>query len=269
VDQGDIAISRWFGTIRGSVHIDSSENGVRDPGEPRLPNQDLDTRFKDATIQYATFTDANGNYVFPEVFEGKKPFGPGENGGIVGIVFDASTRNKLDAALQAAEGYEPGVPGVTVNLYAPVLGANGQSMYDPNSGEVLKDHLANVYATDGCITTHDGNSVYMWSYAADDGEEGTKFQYPGPTLCVKRGDKVVVHLANDLPEDVSILFTDLEDIRVGPNPRFSPLAQPQFDASGNLTSLTNSAPPGGSITYSFVASEPGTYIYQSGTNPHT
>ena len=45
-------------------------------------------------------------------------------------------------------------------------------------------------------------------------------------------------------------------------------AQPQFDGGGNVTSLTNVAPAnGGSMTYSFVASRPGTFLYESGTNP--
>ena len=207
VNLGDIGIPRWFGTIRGKVFIDQNENGVRDPGEPLLANQALDTRFKDGTIQYATVSDANGNYEFPEVFElehfaiaevgygnlkqtgaagyetdefgeplnypygfvnqdlglasllqaeitwagttnyidwGKKAHGPGENGGIVGIVFNATTRNELDARLQAPEDYEPGVPGVVVNLYAPVLDGNGEPVYGPD-GAVMKDHIAATY----------------------------------------------------------------------------------------------------------------------------
>ena len=39
-------------------------------------------------------------------------------------------------------------------------------------------------------------------------------------------------------------------------------AQP--DLANN--SLTNSVAPGGSITYSFVANRPGTFIYESGTD---
>jgi len=69
VNLGDIGVPPWFGKIRGSVYIDANENGVRDPGEVGLKGQDLDTRFKDGTIQYATFSDLNGNYEFPEVFE--------------------------------------------------------------------------------------------------------------------------------------------------------------------------------------------------------
>ena len=38
-------------------------------------------------------------------------------------------------------------------------------------------------ARDGYVSTPDGNSIYMWSYALSTG----KFQLPGPTLCVVGG----------------------------------------------------------------------------------
>jgi hypothetical protein len=73
------------------------------------------------------------------------PGDPCENGGIAGIVFNATTRNELDASLQANEDYEPGVPGAVINLYAPVLDENGDPTYDPVTGAALRDHLANTY----------------------------------------------------------------------------------------------------------------------------
>ena len=42
------------------------------------------------------------------------------NGGIVGEVLATTTRNELDARYQAIESYEPGLPGATVHLFAPV-----------------------------------------------------------------------------------------------------------------------------------------------------
>lgn len=258
VDLGDIGVPPWFGRITGYDYLDTgvavdghvfpdgAGNGIRDcyddgddddgdgvaneiePGdlescERGLQGQDNDTRFKDGTIQYATFADRNGRYEFPEVFElehfaiaevgygrykqtgatgyetdefgepvgypydgivnrdeglasllqseitwagttnhidwGKAPFDtsgcktsdpsdPCENGGIVGIAFYAVTRNELDAALQAAEDYEPGIPGVRFNLYAAALDENGEPRFDPDTGEVVKDHLAAVYDAD-------------------------------------------------------------------------------------------------------------------------
>jgi hypothetical protein len=48
---------------------------------------------------------------------GKKPFAPGENGGIRGHVVYASTRPFDDPRLLLQTSWEPLVPGVTINLY--------------------------------------------------------------------------------------------------------------------------------------------------------
>jgi FtsP/CotA-like multicopper oxidase with cupredoxin domain len=111
----------------------------------------------------------------------------------------------------------------------------------------------------GYISLPDSNTMFMWGYSLG----SNPFQHPGPVLCVNQGDTVTVVLHNTLPEDVSIIFPGQENVLAN-----GVLAQPQFDGGGNVTSLTNvAAANGGSVTYSFVASEPGTYIYESGTNP--
>jgi FtsP/CotA-like multicopper oxidase with cupredoxin domain len=112
----------------------------------------------------------------------------------------------------------------------------------------------------GYIGTPDDNVVFMWGYA----EGNSPFQHPSPILCVDEGDTVTVILHNTLSEDVSIMFPGQEDVTADGAP-----AGPQFDGvTGELTSLTNVAPAnGGSVTYSFTASNPGTFLYQSGTNP--
>ncbi|TKJ30266.1 MAG: copper oxidase [Chloroflexi bacterium B3_Chlor] len=97
----------------------------------------------------------------------------------------------------------------------------------------------------------------MWGYAPGNGP----FQYPGPVLCVNQEDTVTVVLHNTLSEDVSIVFPGQADVLADGAP-----SQPVYD-DGNLLSLTKAAAPGGSVTYSFVASEPGTYLYHSGTDP--
>ncbi|MGD8857972.1 MAG: multicopper oxidase domain-containing protein [Chloroflexota bacterium] len=111
----------------------------------------------------------------------------------------------------------------------------------------------------GYVGTPDDNVVFMWGFS----EGNSPFQYPGPILCVNEGDTVTIILQNTLPESVSIVFPGQDDVLADGAP-----AQPQFDVSGNLTSLAQAAPAnGGSITYSFVANHPGTFVYQSGTNP--
>jgi len=112
----------------------------------------------------------------------------------------------------------------------------------------------NMNATDGYIDTPDGNSIYMWGFAMDSGT----FQMPGPVLCVNEGDTVTINLANNLTERVSIVFPGQIGVTAsGDTP---------VDPSDDL--LTAEADPGSTATYSFVASEPGTYLYESGTNVH-
>lgn len=113
--------------------------------------------------------------------------------------------------------------------------------------------------SDGYVVLPDGNTMYMWGFS----EGGKPFQHPGPVLCVTAGDTVTIVLKNTLAEDVSIIFPGQEGVLADGAP-----AQPQFDGGGALTSLTNvAAANGGSVSYSFVASSAGSYIYESGTDP--
>ncbi|MEZ4866167.1 MAG: multicopper oxidase domain-containing protein [Caldilineaceae bacterium] len=111
----------------------------------------------------------------------------------------------------------------------------------------------------GYILLPDGNTMYMWGFSAGNGG----FQHPGPVLCVNEGDTVTVVLHNTFAEAVSIVFPGQENVLANGVP-----VQPQFDGNNKMTSLTTVAPAnGGSVTYSFVATHPGTFIYESGTNP--
>ena len=111
----------------------------------------------------------------------------------------------------------------------------------------------------GSVSLPDGNQITMWTYGLATGG----FQLPGPTLCVNQGDTVTINLNNSLPEAVSIVFPGQSGVTAGGVP-----VAPQFDGvSGDLVSLVQSAPTSGSITYSFVAGQPGTYLYESGTDP--
>ena len=113
-------------------------------------------------------------------------------------------------------------------------------------------------ARDGYVSTPDGNSIYMWSYGLSSG----KFQLPGPTLCVTSGQAVTVVLHNTLPEDTSIVFTGQKDVKADGKP-----AQPQLTDTGSMTSMVQPADAtDGSVTYTFTAGPPGTYLYASGTD---
>ena len=104
---------------------------------------------------------------------------------------------------------------------------------------------------EGYYSAPDGNQVFMWGYTVDDGDDS--FQMPGPILCVNEGDTVTVNLTNTLPDPVSIIFPGQENV----------------SADGDQTGLftAEAAAGNGTATYSFVAANPGTYLYESGTDP--
>jgi FtsP/CotA-like multicopper oxidase with cupredoxin domain len=139
---------------------------------------------------------------------------------------------------------------VAVTLAAPSEAAPGPTtMICTGSPNGTADAVNfDLQATDGRIDTPDGNTVYMWGFATDPGS----FQMPGPVLCVDEGDTVTVNLTNTLAEPTSIVFP----------------GQMGVSASGGSAGLlaTEAAAGGGEVSYTFTAAEPGTYLYESGTN---
>jgi FtsP/CotA-like multicopper oxidase with cupredoxin domain len=124
------------------------------------------------------------------------------------------------------------------------------------------DPTFNLTSRWGYINLPDGTTAYMWGYS-----EGSKpFQHPGPVLCVNQGDTVTVILHNGFtgtgaPKKapaVSIVFPGQENVTADGVP-----SEPQF-SGGAMTSLAQAAQPGGTVTYSFVAQNPGTFLYESG-----
>lgn len=109
-------------------------------------------------------------------------------------------------------------------------------------------------ATKGYISTPDGNSLFMWGYSLGN----NSFQYVGPTICVNEGDKVSITLKNALPVPTSLNFPGITGVKVNGAPA-------SYDAA--TSSLTTPAQPNASVTYSFLADHPGTFTYESGTNP--
>src|SRR6202140_4964249 len=123
----------------------------------------------------------------------------------------------------------------------------------------------NLTAQTAFLNQPDGNAVYAWGYGCSGtpggfaptttpitGANCPTMQVPGPTLIVTEGQTVTVNLLNGLPAaagNTSILF-----------PGFV------VTATGGVQGLlTQEAAPGGTVSYSFVASSPGTHAYYSGT----
>ena len=103
-------------------------------------------------------------------------------------------------------------------------------------------------AKTGTVVVDDGSNIFMWGFANGTGS----MQYPAPTLIVTEGQLVTVTVTNQLPVPVSIVFP----------------GQTGVTATGGVPGLlTNEAAPGGTVTYTFTAAQPGTYTYYSGTQP--
>jgi len=100
--------------------------------------------------------------------------------------------------------------------------------------------------------------MYMWSYRSTNGV----FQHPGPVLCVTEGDVVIVHLTNNMDYGLTTSMAFPGQVGVTAD---GAAAQPDLANA----SLTDSVAFGDTITYSFTAGRPGTFIYESGTNPQT
>ncbi len=151
---------------------------------------------------------------------------------------------------------------IGIVLYSVVQVEADEPGVAPSTGMMCTENATATFtltAKEGYVSLTDGNVIYMWSYA--DGTDD--FQHPGPILCVNEGDTVTVVLHNELPVDTSIVFPGQANVQANGVPM-----EPQFNGAGELVSMTNVAVAnGGSMTYEFVAEEPGTYLYQSGTNP--
>jgi FtsP/CotA-like multicopper oxidase with cupredoxin domain len=121
----------------------------------------------------------------------------------------------------------------------------------------------NLTAQQAYLTQPDGQAIYSWGYGCNGSPAGfapaaitntfcDPMQVPGPTLIVKEGDTVSVTLTNNLPTaagNTSILFPGFQVTTTG----------------GVAGLLTQEAAPGGTVTYTFTASSPGTRSYYSGT----
>jgi FtsP/CotA-like multicopper oxidase with cupredoxin domain len=120
-------------------------------------------------------------------------------------------------------------------------------------------------AQPGFVSQPDGSMVYSWGYACSGGGTAIPFgpstgsacgnvmQIPGPTLIVTENLPFTVKLTNSLPAsagNTSILFPGLT------------LVSTSGGAAGLLTQEATAASP---VTYTLIATSPGTRSYYSGT----
>jgi manganese oxidase len=128
-------------------------------------------------------------------------------------------------------------------------GAGAQARIDGISG-------TNFSFTTGTgeFSTPDGGSVHFWGYQDTTGAANPFGvpQYPGPTLILTQGQSVTITLTSGLPHCTSMVFPGHAVTATG-------------GTEGLLTH--ESCGPTDVVTYTFTASEPGTYTYYSGTEP--
>ena len=134
-------------------------------------------------------------------------------------------------------------------------------------GEGISNPTFNMTAKVDQISTADGGSVLLWGYADDGGSNSGRAQYPAPTLIVNQGDTVTINLSNDLTviagavPNVSMVFPG-QDVSA----TCVEGATPGLDCSSGDLAL-EAIPNGDSVSYEFTATNAGTYMYHSGTNP--
>lgn len=136
--------------------------------------------------------------------------------------------------------------------------------------------IFNLTAQDSYLNQPDGSAVYSWGYGCNGAPSGylpaaitnascNTMQVPGPTLIVTEGDLVTINLKNILPApagNTSMLFPGFQ-VCVG-TVSSSGICTP-ISGNGVPGLLTQEAANGATVTYSFIANQPGTHSYYSGT----
>ncbi len=201
--------------------------------DPQNPGQFLPYRVETGVVLTEAFQGFLGQ---TSVIQwGKKDYMPGENGGISGIVYYATTRAEDDPRFAAAEEWEPGIPNVQVNLYA-----------DFDSNGIVDDINA-----DGLITLADVDN-----YPFD--APGTPF--PGPEDIDRNGNNVF-----DQGDALQVTTTDSWDNSLPegcPGDPSDPFYMNGkcYDGLRNFNQVRPGIFDGG---YAFDGLEPGTYIVEA------
>lgn len=123
--------------------------------------------------------------------------------------------------------------------------------------------------------------VPMWGYAlcgagvTEPASCAGSVTVPGPALTVPPGESLIVHLKNNLPVPTSLIIPGQTKNAMAPV-WFEPSAlatiytgaRPAGNTTARVRSFDVEAPAdGGSATYTWTTIKPGTYLYQSGTQP--
>ncbi len=169
------------------------------------------------------------------------------------------------------------LPWTTSRAAHDIRGITGN--ITPATGSEPRKSTFNLYAFPFNINLPEGSSVHMWGFGdADLGANTTHPvdpadplkpngsgyglpQYPAPTLIVNQGDQVTINLTNPspgVPQPVSIVVTGHQVT-----------ATETVPGDGNNGGLvTEEAGTGETVSYTFTADQPGTFIYHSMAGPN-
>jgi len=143
-----------------------------------------------------------------------------------------------------------------------LLASAGSSLAAPHLVNGLTGPTFNLVAASGYLSTPEGNSLYFWGYGT--AASGVA-QYSGPTLIVNEGQTVTVRLKNKLPVYTSIVFPGQSGVTATFVPGVGSSQSGLLTVEPSAASLSGAN--GGEVEYQFTASQPGTYMYHSGTQP--
>lgn len=137
---------------------------------------------------------------------------------------------------------------VTLAVFCAASASALHEMAETHMIDGISGPVFNLTAKEGHVSTADGGSVHFWGLA----NGSALAQYPAPTLIVAQGTTLQITLHNELAMPVSLVFPGQVGVTA---------------TGGSQGAITREAAPAGSVTYTFTASQPGTYTYHSGTRP--
>lgn len=158
-------ISKWF--ILEAFNTRYKTTGIT----VQADNEPSPTTYKGAAVDVSVLPIIG---LSGRVDWGVQPYSSNENGGIAGTVTYDTTRNELDPADSATEGYQPGIPGLKLHLYYPLK--------DPTTGDVL----TNADGSARVLLDSNGDPLDVGGRDASPDGTYTSETWDQPTGCTSR-----------------------------------------------------------------------------------
>jgi FtsP/CotA-like multicopper oxidase with cupredoxin domain len=222
-------------TVRDKQHAHQEEHAEHEEAAPKKPKLPLVTRPQIAAVTVVTVL------------------------ALFAAPLWAASRTNLSLSAEDVGGVVM-PPGMVMARDTPAEAMRDMAAVDPREvrstapasargGQVLTPRL------DGQVKVFDlETSVISWSILS--GERVTAYalngQVPGPTLRIRQGDRIRIHLTNRLPETTTLHWHGM----ILPN---------AMDGPAEVTQRP--VPTGGTFTYEFTAGQVGTYFYHSHDHP--